>query len=45
LRFSQTPVSYEVPPPLLGQHTQQVLQDVLGMDPAQVKSLRDKGVV
>jgi crotonobetainyl-CoA:carnitine CoA-transferase CaiB-like acyl-CoA transferase len=45
LRFSQTPVSYEVPPPLLGQHTQQVLQDVLGMDPAQVQGLRDKGVV
>ena len=45
LRFSQTPVSYDVPPPLLGQHTQQVLQDVLGMNAAQVQGLRDKGVV
>jgi crotonobetainyl-CoA:carnitine CoA-transferase CaiB-like acyl-CoA transferase len=45
LRFSETPVSYDVPPPLLGQHTQAVLHDVLGMDEAQVRALRDNGVV
>jgi crotonobetainyl-CoA:carnitine CoA-transferase CaiB-like acyl-CoA transferase len=45
LRFSHTPVTYDVPPPLLGQHTQQVLQDVLGMDAAQVQGLRDRGAV
>jgi formyl-CoA transferase len=45
LRFSETPVSYDVPPPLLGQHTSQVLHELLGMDEAQVRALHDKGVV
>ncbi len=31
LRFSGTPVEYELPPPLLGQHTREVLGDLLGM--------------
>jgi crotonobetainyl-CoA:carnitine CoA-transferase CaiB-like acyl-CoA transferase len=45
LRFSEPPVSYDVPPPLLGQHTSQVLHELLGMDEAQVRALHDKGVV
>jgi crotonobetainyl-CoA:carnitine CoA-transferase CaiB-like acyl-CoA transferase len=31
MRFSETPVEYEAPPPLLGQHTREVLSGVLGM--------------
>jgi crotonobetainyl-CoA:carnitine CoA-transferase CaiB-like acyl-CoA transferase len=31
MRFSGTPVEYKLPPPLLGQHTRQVLGDLLGM--------------
>ncbi len=31
LLFSGTPVEYELPPPLLGQHTREVLGDLLGM--------------
>ncbi len=31
MRFSKTPVEYELPPPLLGQHTREVLGDLLGM--------------
>jgi len=31
MRFSETPVEYERPPPLLGQHTREVLGDLLGM--------------
>jgi crotonobetainyl-CoA:carnitine CoA-transferase CaiB-like acyl-CoA transferase len=45
LRFSDTPVSYDVPPPLLGQHTGAVLHELLGIDEAQLEALRDKGVV
>ncbi len=45
LRFSDTPVSYEVPPPLLGQHTGAVLHELLGIDEQQLDALRQKGVV
>src|SRR5467141_41731 len=31
MRFSETPVEYELPPPLLGEHTREVLGDLLGM--------------
>jgi crotonobetainyl-CoA:carnitine CoA-transferase CaiB-like acyl-CoA transferase len=31
MRFSETPVEYELPPPLLGQHTREVLGSLLGM--------------
>ena len=31
MRLSETPVEYSLPPPLLGQHTREVLGDLLGM--------------
>ena len=31
MRFSETPVEYAVPPPLLGEHTREVLGELLGM--------------
>jgi crotonobetainyl-CoA:carnitine CoA-transferase CaiB-like acyl-CoA transferase len=31
MQFSETPVEYRLPPPLLGQHTREVLGDLLGM--------------
>ena len=30
IKFSQTPVSYKLPPPRLGEHTEQVLRETLG---------------
>lgn len=45
LRLSQTPVSYRRPPPTLGQHTEEVLQELLGMDSGAVQTLRDSGIV
>ncbi len=44
-RLSETPVTYRNPPPLLGQHTEEVLRDVLGLDDAALAKLRDDGVV
>jgi len=38
IRFSKTPVSYRLPPPLLGEHTPQVLQE-LGYTPDAVRAL------
>ena len=45
MRFSETPVEYTVPPPTLGQHTQEILQGLLGMDRQAVDALVAKGVV
>jgi len=45
MRFSETPVEYAVPPPTLGQHTREILQDLLGMDPPSVDALAAKGIV
>ena len=45
LKMSQTPARQDLPPPLLGQHTQDVLAEVLGYSPAQVAALRGKGVI
>jgi crotonobetainyl-CoA:carnitine CoA-transferase CaiB-like acyl-CoA transferase len=33
------------PSPLLGQHTEEVLREVLGLDDGQIAALRDGGVV
>jgi crotonobetainyl-CoA:carnitine CoA-transferase CaiB-like acyl-CoA transferase len=45
MRFSGTPVEYSVPPPTLGQHTQEILQDLLGMGPQALDALAAKGIV
>ena len=45
MRFSETPVEYTLPPPALGQHTREVLQDLLGMDPQALDALAAKGIV
>jgi crotonobetainyl-CoA:carnitine CoA-transferase CaiB-like acyl-CoA transferase len=39
MRFSGTPVEYDAPPPLLGQHTREVLAGVLGMSEAELDRL------
>jgi crotonobetainyl-CoA:carnitine CoA-transferase CaiB-like acyl-CoA transferase len=45
LRLSATPVDYRSAPPLLGQHTESLLQRLLGLDEEQVTALREAGVV
>ncbi|AVO53370.1 CaiB/BaiF CoA-transferase family protein [Ectopseudomonas mendocina] len=45
LRLSATPVAYRSAPPLLGQHTEALLERLLGMSEAQVSALREGGVV
>ncbi len=44
MRFSQTPVTYDVPPPMLGQHTDEILQGLLGLSAQQIAELRESGV-
>jgi crotonobetainyl-CoA:carnitine CoA-transferase CaiB-like acyl-CoA transferase len=45
IRFSKTPVSYRAAPPMLGQHTQDVLSTLAGMSEAEIQALSDKGVI
>ncbi len=45
MRLSATPVRYDQAPPLLGQHTAQVLEELLGYDAAQLNVLRDKKII
>ncbi len=45
MRFSETPVIYDRPPPLLGQHTDEILRDLLGIDKDEIARLRDAKVV
>ena len=39
IRFREAPIRCELPPPLLGQHTHEVLTGVLGLSPAQLDEL------
>ena len=45
MRLSATPVAGTLPPPMLGQHTDEVLRDVLGHSASDIAALRDKGVL
>jgi crotonobetainyl-CoA:carnitine CoA-transferase CaiB-like acyl-CoA transferase len=45
IKFSETPVGYRRPPPYCGQHTDEVLRETLAMSEAEIKRLRDAGVV
>ncbi|WP_153774195.1 CaiB/BaiF CoA-transferase family protein [Pseudomonas sp. MNR3A] len=45
IRLSETPVEYRRAPPLLGEHTEAVLRDVLGLDAGAVQVLRSAGVL
>ncbi|TFY98401.1 CaiB/BaiF CoA transferase family protein [Ramlibacter humi] len=45
MKLGGTPVRQAMPPPLLGQHTADVLSSVLGWDEARIASLREQGVI
>jgi crotonobetainyl-CoA:carnitine CoA-transferase CaiB-like acyl-CoA transferase len=45
LNFSANPITYDKPPPLLGEHSRAVLQGLLGLDAALVDGLAARGVI
>ena len=45
MRFSETPVQHETPPPTLGQHTDEVLKGLLKKSPSEIEKLRSEGIV
>lgn len=44
IKMSETPVTYRRPPPTMGQHTDEVLED-LGLSAEDLAALRQKGVI
>jgi crotonobetainyl-CoA:carnitine CoA-transferase CaiB-like acyl-CoA transferase len=45
VRLSETPAEYRLPPPMLGEHTDAVLSERLGLDAAALSGLRERGVI
>jgi formyl-CoA transferase len=45
LKFSKTPVDYKFPPPRLGEHTEDILKELLGYSPEQILDLQERRVI
>ncbi|MDU9393466.1 CaiB/BaiF CoA-transferase family protein [Pseudomonas sp. zfem002] len=45
IRLSETPVEYRNAPPLLGEHTEQILAGLLGLADGDIQRLREAGVL
>src|SRR5439155_24030196 len=45
VRLSDTPGSVRTAPPLLGEHTESLLRDVAGLDPATIRQLAADGII
>ena len=45
IRMSATPASYRRAPPTLGQHSDEVLGELLGLGAAEIEALRGRGVI
>lgn len=45
IKFSDTPIIYDKLPPLLGQHTQQVLKQYLNLSEERIEELNKKGII
>jgi formyl-CoA transferase len=45
IKYAETPAAVRLPPPLLGEHTEEILADVLGQTPQDIERLREQGVI
>jgi len=45
LKFSDTPVEYKLPPPRLGEHTEDVLKELLGYSNEKIADLKSSAVI
>jgi crotonobetainyl-CoA:carnitine CoA-transferase CaiB-like acyl-CoA transferase len=45
MKMSGSPTDNTIAPPLLGQHTDEILRDMLGRSDADIAALRAKGVL
>ena len=45
MKFSGTPIEHKLPPPVLGQHADEILEQILGMGPEERAKLRAAGAI
>lgn len=45
VKFSYSDPSIRTPPPLLGQHTDEILRDIVDMSGEEIANMRSEGVV
>ncbi|MDP8206858.1 MAG: CaiB/BaiF CoA-transferase family protein [Candidatus Electryonea clarkiae] len=45
IKYSDTPATIRRPPPLIGEHTEEILSDILGYDSERIDDLRQDGVL
>ena len=45
IKFSETKPKIRSPPPTLGQHTDEILREHLGMSEHEIKHLRERGII
>jgi crotonobetainyl-CoA:carnitine CoA-transferase CaiB-like acyl-CoA transferase len=45
IKLSATPPTYELPPPLLGEHTASVLREIAGVSDQELQRLQSRGVI
>jgi len=45
MKMSETPPTYRLAPPLCGEHTDQVLRELLSMNDGEIAALRERGIV
>lgn len=45
VKYSYSEPSIRTPPPLLGQHTDEILRDIVGMDESEIEDLKTEGIV
>ena len=45
MKFSGTPIEHKLPPPVLGQHADEILEQVLGLGPDERAKLRAAGAI
>lgn len=45
IKFSESTIAYELPPPMLGEHNDDVLSRILGLDAAAIAKLKDAKII
>jgi len=45
IKYSSTPLEYKMAPPMLGEHTESVLAEYLGIDAAELTELKSRGAI
>ncbi|HYH42141.1 MAG TPA: CaiB/BaiF CoA-transferase family protein [Burkholderiales bacterium] len=45
IKYSRTPLNYDIPPPLLGEHTEEVLRALLGKTDDEISTLRQQRII